>query len=89
VPGGILCDDDVLVCAPGTQCGQVGICESVVVEDAGVPDSGVVTPDAGMAPNGGEEEDYGCTCAKPQNHRATAYLLPLVAAWFILRRRGR
>jgi MYXO-CTERM domain-containing protein len=87
VPASILCDDDVLVCEPGTTCGPLGLCEVVVQEDAGVPDGGATPPDAGTGSTGGGDE--GCSCATSQQDRSSPYLLVLVAAWFIVRRRGR
>ncbi len=83
VPGGIICDDDSLVCQPGASCGLVGICINDELVDAGVPDTGT-TPDAGTE----SEKKKGCTCATAQNGRGSGYLLALVAAWFIMRRRA-
>jgi hypothetical protein len=91
VPGGILCDDDVLVCQPGTSCNNLGICVNDNLVDAGTPDTGA--PDSGVSVDSGsnvEEEDDGkCTCMTAQNDRRSPYLLLLVAAWFIVKRRVR
>jgi hypothetical protein len=89
VPSGA-CDDDVLVCEPGKICDEaLFICVTDPDHDAGVgtsADAGTGgTGDSGQA---GKEEKDGCTCALGTRPGAS-YLLLLVAAWFIVRRRER
>jgi hypothetical protein len=91
VPVPAFCDDVVLVCEPGAQCGALGLCEPIPAPDSGVRDTGSTPgPDASAdAGTGGmEEEDGGCGCSAGREGGGHA-LLTIGLLWWITRRRGR
>lgn len=66
IPEGSFCEEDVLICAAGLECGPQGLCVPGAGTDAGVRpdaaqpgDSGVAPADAGVVADGGSTADAG------------------------------